>query len=236
MTCAPVWRAPRTDMAWKGKAAMSWKMTLAVAVFASCAGLAQGASATTTYLSDNFNSDTQALNWPGDSVFTSVAVPQGNGQVSSTDLIGPGFYNYCQAGQGNCVDLDGSTGSGNYPAGELQSTSTFAAGNYGVAFTLSGNDRGAPAQTTDIYLGTTLVASITLDSSTPWKSYYYSTSTSGGNLTFVEEGPSDNQGNLLDNVSLTSVPEPATWAMMLVGFGALGAAARGRRGKVVASA
>jgi len=35
---------------------------------------------------------------------------------------------------------------------------------------------------------------------------------------------------------LTSVPEPATWAMMLVGFGALGAAARGRRGKVVASA
>jgi hypothetical protein len=35
---------------------------------------------------------------------------------------------------------------------------------------------------------------------------------------------------LLDNVSLT-VPEPATWAMMLVGFGAAGAGLRRRRAK-----
>ena len=35
---------------------------------------------------------------------------------------------------------------------------------------------------------------------------------------------------MLDNVSLTAaVPEPATWAMMFVGFGMIGASARYRR-------
>ena len=34
---------------------------------------------------------------------------------------------------------------------------------------------------------------------------------------------------LLDGVSLTAVPEPATWGMMLVGFGGLGVAIRRRR-------
>jgi hypothetical protein len=34
---------------------------------------------------------------------------------------------------------------------------------------------------------------------------------------------------LLDGVSLTAVPEPSTWAMMLLGFGGLGYAAYRRR-------
>ncbi len=34
---------------------------------------------------------------------------------------------------------------------------------------------------------------------------------------------------LLDGVSLTAVPEPSTWAMMLAGFGGLGFAAYRRR-------
>ena len=38
-----------------------------------------------------------------------------------------------------------------------------------------------------------------------------------------------NEGIFLDAVSLTAVPEPATWAMMLVGFGVIGFAMR--RGK-----
>ena len=40
----------------------------------------------------------------------------------------------------------------------------------------------------------------------------------------------------LDNLSLTTVPEPATWAMMLVGFGGLGAAMRSRRKQALAAA
>jgi PEP-CTERM motif len=39
-----------------------------------------------------------------------------------------------------------------------------------------------------------------------------------------------------DGVTMTAVPEPSTWAMMLVGFGGLGFAAyRRRRGAVAAA-
>jgi hypothetical protein len=40
---------------------------------------------------------------------------------------------------------------------------------------------------------------------------------------------------LLDGISLSAVPEPASWAMLLMGFGLVGAAAR-RRGKSVVAA
>jgi hypothetical protein len=39
----------------------------------------------------------------------------------------------------------------------------------------------------------------------------------------------------LDNVSISAVPEPATWAMMLVGFGGMGVAMRSRRKQAVAA-
>jgi hypothetical protein len=41
---------------------------------------------------------------------------------------------------------------------------------------------------------------------------------------------------LLDGVSLTAVPEPATWVMMLLGFGGLGAMIRRRNRSVIAAA
>ena len=41
----------------------------------------------------------------------------------------------------------------------------------------------------------------------------------------------------IDNVAVNSaVPEPATWAMMLLGFGAVGFSARRRRSMVFAQA
>jgi hypothetical protein len=33
----------------------------------------------------------------------------------------------------------------------------------------------------------------------------------------------------IDNIAVTTVPEPGTWAMMLLGFGALGFAIRRRK-------
>jgi hypothetical protein len=179
--------------------------------------LASVAGAQSSYaavvLFDNFNSDPQQLNWAGDSTFTSTAPP------GSTDLIGTGFYDF-YPGNGNYVDMDGSTGSGNNPAGQLTSNASFGPGNYTLSFMLGGNARGAPAQTTDIQLGSFL-QSITLNSGDPLALYTFAFGTTGGQLLFTELGPSDQQGNILDNVSL-AVPEPSTWAMLLLGFGGLG--------------
>ena len=45
-----------------------------------------------------------------------------------------------------------------------------------------------------------------------------------------------NGGVFFDNLSVTGgVPEPAVWAMMLAGFGLMGAALRRRRGALLAA-
>jgi hypothetical protein len=49
-------------------------------------------------------------------------------------------------------------------------------------------------------------------------------------LSFSISGqPSGNVDALLDNVAVNAVPEPGTWAMMLVGFGAVGYSLRRRK-------
>jgi PEP-CTERM motif len=56
-------------------------------------------------------------------------------------------------------------------------------------------------------------------------------------LSFLANGsPGEPPFALLDGVTMTAVPEPSTWAMMLIGFGGLGFAAyRRRRGAVAAA-
>src|SRR6476646_5132763 len=55
---------------------------------------------------------------------------------------------------------------------------------------------------------------------------------SSSTLTFAAIGTSDSLGGYLDNISLGgAVPETASWAMMIAGFGFLGAASR--RGRSV---
>jgi hypothetical protein len=48
----------------------------------------------------------------------------------------------------------------------------------------------------------------------------------------VFDGPADSTDTILDNVRV-SVPEPATWALMITGFGLAGVALRRRRGALV---
>ena len=43
----------------------------------------------------------------------------------------------------------------------------------------------------------------------------------------LDDNLSDNSGGI--SLSIAAVPEPATWAMMIIGFGAVGVAARRRR-------
>lgn len=45
-------------------------------------------------------------------------------------------------------------------------------------------------------------------------------------LGFRALGISDSVGGLVDNISLSTVPEPASWTMMIAGFGLVGATMR----------
>jgi hypothetical protein len=183
-------------------------------------------------ISDNFDSDTPQLNWEGDSVFSPVPLSPAQGGPS-VDLVGAsnGFQFLCGgAASNNCIDLDGSTGSGNDPAGEIASAVTLTAGHYHLSFTLGGNARGAADQTTVITLGdyTTMITLASGDAQTTYDLDIVSGVS--GKLEFKDLGPSDQQGNILDNITLTSaVPEPMTWGMLLIGFFGLGAMIRSTR-------
>jgi len=204
-------------------------------VFAGVAGAvllaaALPAAAGQILLQDNFDADAQVLNWVGDSVFTSTAAP------ASVDLIGTGFFDF-QPGHGNYVDLDGSSGNGHEPAGQLTSALSFGPGSYTLTFDLAGNQRGAASQSTTVSLGDFSATYGPLLSGVNFTTQTVNfTTTTAGHLIFTEHGPSDQQGNLLDNVTLSTggVPEPASWALMILGFGGVGAALRSRRRAVFA--
>ena len=183
-----------------------------------------GSAQATVFFTDNFNSYATMLNW----------VPPANWSApgpGTVDLIGnttsgPFFDLY--PGNGGYVDLNGS----NNTAGTLQTLQSFAAGSYTLTFDLGGNARGDGAKTTVITLGN-FTQSITLASSDPYQLRSYTFTTTGGALVFSDlAGGDGNIGNVLDNVTLTSaVPEPSTWAMMLLGFAGLGFAFRQSRRK-----
>jgi hypothetical protein len=211
---------------------MSWKpIAAAAALLAGAAGA--GAASAAIVLQDNFDGSTAEGNWPGDSVFLSIPTPGNVSGQPSVDLVGPGFFDNL-AFSGNSVDLDGSTGTGFNPSGELQSIQSLAAGNYTVQFELAGNLRGAPAETTIVSIGGQS-QSITPSNTQPYTLETLHFTGASGQLSFTDSGPSTQQGNLLDDVVVSSVPEPATWAVMLVGFGAVGGTIRSRRKRVLAA-
>jgi len=61
--------------------------------------------------------------------------------------------------------------------------------------------------------------------------YNFTPVSTSANLTFVAltSGQNNNGGIFLDGVSVTPVPEPAEWAMMIAGLGVVGLIARRRR-------
>jgi hypothetical protein len=200
------------------------KSTIAGIIAFGSAALLSPAQAAVIF-SDNFNSYAAQLNW----------VPPANWSApgpGAVDLIGEtttittfDFY----PGNGGYVDLDGSNGI----AGTLQTLMSFGAGSYTLSFDLGGNARGDVAKTTTITLGN-FSTSITLLSSDPYQLRSFTFTTTGGPLVFSDlPGGDGNIGNILDNVQVaTAVPEPATWAMMLLGFAGLGFAFRQSRRKV----
>jgi hypothetical protein len=208
---------------------MRARLLLAACGIAGAFAFGSGAFAATVVISDNFGSTGAEGNWPGDGTFTSIPPPGNVSGEPSVDLVGPGFYDNL-AYSGNSVDLDGSTGTGNIPAGELQSVTSLSTGDYTVKFLLAGNMRNSPDQTVAVSIGGETIDVTPTSNAQGYTPYELIFTNVSGPVEFTDLGPSNQQGDLLDNVSVTTgVPEPASWAMLLMGMAAVGAGLRLRR-------
>jgi hypothetical protein len=91
---------------------------------------------------------------------------------------------------------------------------------------------GGDSFATPVFVNTNPVGTPGLFSGWTLETFDFTANATSELLSFLAVGsPANNLPPfaLLDGVSLTAVPEPSTWAMMLAGFGGLGFAAYRRR-------
>ena len=180
--------------------------------------------------SDNFDS------YIADQLDWIAPIPSGwtitNGTV---DIIGSGGSYDFLPGNGSYVDLDGSSAR----SGHLSHTVSLLVGHtYTLSFDLAGSHRGT-TEIVDVKFGTTTEHS-TLSSADGFShhtmefaplssgvySFEYLNNQFGANLGNLE---GNHIGALLDNVVITSVPEPESYAMFMAGLGLMGFIARRRK-------
>ena len=143
---------------------------------------------------------------------------------------------------GQAVDLNGTADGTNDPQATItQTLAGLMVGQiYRVTFQYVGNGGGAYSATvgtgTQLFTGRgpsannvngQFSSTAGVNSYTSYVANFIAGSTSQ-TLSFAS-GNGGNGGIFLDNVSVTAVPEAATWAMMIIGFGAVGGALRRRR-------
>jgi len=134
---------------------------------------------------------------------------------------------------GGSVDLDGNS------VGAISQTFALAAGTYKISFAFSGNPDGPPPTKA---LEVSVTGSAAQDYSYPVvgdrvnmnyaiESYIFTWGGGDATLTFASlNKPSDNPyGPVIGDVSISAVPEPSTWAMMILGFLGVGFVAYRRK-------
>ena len=144
----------------------------------------------------------------------------------SIDYIG----SYWQAADGQrSIDLDGYFATGTIAS---QSFATVVGQTYLVTFDLAGNTDGGPTtKTIGVTIGSSGLLTYEFDttgyshSNMGWKtiSFSYTATETSTTISFQSLNPAGNAyGPALDDVSVTPIPEPATWAMMILGFLGIG--------------
>jgi choice-of-anchor C domain-containing protein len=139
---------------------------------------------------------------------------------NSVDWIGSDW----SAQNGNrSIDL-----SGNANGSLSQTFDTINGQTYNVAFYIAGNPDGGPTIKTfetgvDVVLSDQFDSSGSTRQSMGWTLYSFDFTASGPTSTLTFASTTGTAfGAALDNVSVTAVPEPSTWAMMILGFLGLG--------------
>jgi len=144
---------------------------------------------------------------------------------------------YWQAADGSrSIDL-----AGNGRGSIYQDVTTEIGQRYAVGFYLAGNPDGGSnvkVAVTSIVGGDaqvdqfTVLSGINTRQNMGWTyhQYNFTAMSTTSRLTFASANAENSPyGPALDNVSIAAVPEPATWGLMILGFGLVGSAARSRR-------
>lgn len=153
----------------------------------------------------------------------------GNWSVSNgtVDLIGNGFNDF-YPGNGLYVDLDGDT----FNAGTLTSIPIdLVPGLYELSFELGENPNGQPNNTMLLSVGGVFSETITSsDAGTApvfdLLSRTFEVSSPGAHSIVFDHAGGDIYGLIIDDVTLTLVPEPGSLLLLLVGAAAIGRSRR----------
>jgi hypothetical protein len=208
------------------------------------AGSAAAHAATTVLFTDNFNGYPYALgatsvgsSWATMSHFSPPTAGGGVDLIGAT-TTGTAYDFY--PGNGGYVDLDGTApakGPTYFYASAMVPMSIGAAPQYrfDLTFDVGQNPNGTDRQLVPVIAGAAPGASIFTTAGMPLTTYTRTitgTWALGNPIQFGFWTPSsDQQGPIIDNVTLTvtPVPEPHEWAMMLAGLGMVGVMAKRRR-------
>jgi hypothetical protein len=102
---------------------------------------------------------------------------------------------------------------------------------YAFGWSMAGRNGGGP-QHLDVSVDGVTVGQMTSSNFSGWldsvKRFTASGTTAKLNFSSSDIGGAASYGNLVTNVSVGAVPEPASWAMMIAGFGLVGHAMRRR--------
>ncbi|HEY1925982.1 MAG TPA: PEPxxWA-CTERM sorting domain-containing protein [Caulobacteraceae bacterium] len=147
----------------------------------------------------------------------------------TVDLIGA-YWQAPEAGGGS-VDLDGIS------AGAITQTLATGTGEYTLSFDLSGNPDGPPqVKSLAVLVGNVVKTfTYTIGGNTHANMMYtpetFTFNASGPTtLTFASlDQASSPFGPVIGDINVSAVPEPASWALMLLGLGAMGGALRSSR-------
>lgn len=217
-------------------------IALALPMATRAAGFTNGSFETVT---GGFNPGAGSYTEPGagNTDITGWVVTSGNVDIVNTSYFSPDFI--ASDGQ-NSIDLNGSQ-----PGAIAQTFTTVAGGHYQVTFDLNSNVYdGDPNAIKNVLVSAGADSAVfsyanalhPIHQGGPWQGHTFDFTATGAATTLSFQSLVTNccWGAELDNVAVSQltggVPEPATWALMLLGFGGLGATLRRRRGQVALAA
>ena len=167
-----------------------------------------------------------------------------SGAYSGSGYVVLGSYEGWTASAGPGIEVQYGNVAGQAYSGthlvELDSNANSAmsriidAGSYVLTFQYSDRPNvAASSNGIDVLLNGLSILSVTGGNGaggTVWKPKSVSfVAGAGDTLTFAALGTSDSLGGYLDDINLSAVPEPESWAMMLLGLGVVGTAVRRSR-------